>query len=192
MKRPADFDQVQAYGEREKLEPGGYVCVIRKVEETKSRNDKEMVRIYLDVAEGPQAGFYERRYREDDRADKRWPCIVYQLTYDSEGRTNKGFKTFLEAVGKSNPGFDERAIWDERFGEHFKGLKVGGVFGREQYRSQSGELKWAVKCWFFRSVEAIRKGVEPPEDRYLQGTPSPTYGGAAGGTLPSNDDDLPF
>lgn len=192
MRRPADFDQVQGYGDYERLAPGGYVCVIRKVEETKSSSNKEMVRIYLDIAEGPQAGFYERRYREDTRAEKRWPCIVYQLTYDGEGRTNKGFKTFLEAVQKSNAGFDERTIWDERFGEHFKGLQVGGVFGREQYRAQNGELKWSTKCVRFRDVATIRKGVEPPEDKYLEGTASPGYGTAAAGRLPSDDDDLPF
>lgn len=192
MRKPVDYDQVQAYGSFEKLELGGHVCTIRKVEETRSKNNNEMLRIYLDIAEGPQAGYYERQYRQDDRPDKKWPCIVYQVSHDSEGKTNKGFKTFMEAVKKSNPGFDDRTIWDEQFGERFKGLKVGGAFGREQYRNHNGELKWATKCMQFWPVDEIRKGVEVPEDKCLEGTTSPGYSSVAAAVPPPTDDDLPF
>lgn len=166
MQKPANYDTTKAYGEFETLALGGHICRILKVEETTSRSGKEMLGIYLDIAEGEQAGYYKKRYEQDDRPEKKWPCIVYQLTQDRYGNASKGFKTFIQSVSKSNPGFDEAMIWGDGFAEHFKGRLVGGAFGREQYINKNGEFKWAVKCASFYPVDAVRKGIETPQDRY--------------------------
>ncbi|MBO5060266.1 MAG: hypothetical protein J6C82_05065 [Clostridia bacterium] len=193
MKKPNNYDNTQSYGEFEPLELGGHICRIIKVEECISSTDKAMIRIYIDIAEGNQKDYYLKQYEADTREQKKWGCIVYQLVEDNEGNTNKGFKTFITAVGKSNSTFDESKIWDESFCTYFKNKLVGGVFGREQYQNQKGELKWAIKCVQFRDIETIKKGVEVPEDKYLaDGGPmfsmpeSPIQG------YNVDDDDLPF
>lgn len=169
MKKPNNWENTQAYGEFEPLELGGHICKIMQVEETVSRNGKDMLVISLDIAEGPQKDYYAEQYRKNFKPDKKWGCVVYQLIEDADGNANRGFKTFVEAVGKSNPKFEESRIWDtDDINPFFKGLLVGGVFGREQYKNQDGNLKWSIKCMQFRSVEDIKKGVEIPEDRYLK------------------------
>ena len=192
MIKPADYDRVTAYGEFTPLELGGHICQIMSVEETTSSTGKDMLVISLDTApQDKQPGYYMEQWKNDDRPDKKWGCRVFQMVLDKEGRTNRGLKTFITAVEKSNPGFQVQ--WGDGFGACFKNRLVGGVFGREQYQNSYGDLKWSTKCVQFRSVEAIQKGVDVPEDRYLNGH-KPQQDPAAGfGALPDiPESDMPF
>ena len=166
MNKPNDYDKVQPYGEFTPLELGGHILVIKEVEETKSRAGRDMLMIYLDTApEDKQPGYYQKQFADDIRPNKKWGCIVYQLFYDSDGATNRGLKTFHTCVEKSNPGFSVK--WGSGYADCFKGKKIGGVFGREEYLNQKNEKKFATKCFYFRSVEKIQAGVDVPEDRLL-------------------------
>lgn len=190
MRKPANFENTSAYGNFEPLELGGHICTICKVVETRSRAGRDMVEIWLDIAEGPQKGYYAAMWRGDSRPDKRWPCIVRQLVEDENGNTNRGYKTFLDAVKKSNPGFVEDKLWEDDGCDYLKGKLVGGVFGRRQYENQkTGKTGWITECFYFRDVETIRKGVEIPEDKLL--APKQTASFAA---IPDGDEsgDLPF
>lgn len=187
MIKPRDYDQTAAFGEFTPLELGGHICQIMNVEETKSRNGNDMLIISLDTApQDIQPGYYMEQWKADTRPDKRWGCRMFQMVYDSEGKTSRGFKTFITAVEKSNPGFQVQ--WGDSFAKCFKNRLIGGVFGREQYLNASGEAKWFIKCVQLRSVEAIQKGVDVPEDKYLTQAPAP----AQFTPLPDNDGDLPF
>lgn len=174
MQKPSDYDNVQAYGEFTPLKLGGHICKIMQVEETKSSNGKDMLKISLDIAEGEQKDYYAQQYKSDTRENKKWGCIVYQLVHDSNGNTNRGFKSFITAVENSNPGF--KVAWDNKFSTCFKGKLVGGVFGREQYLNAYQEKKFTTKCVQIRSVEAIRNGVDIPEDKLLPESPNNGYG----------------
>ena len=192
MIKPADYDRVSAYGEFTPLELGGHICQVINVEETTSSTGKDMLIISLDTApQDKQPGYYMEQWKNNDRADKKWGCRVYQLVLDKDGNTNRGLKTFITATEKSNPGFQVQ--WGDGFAACFKGRLVGGVFGREQYQNSYGDLKWSTKCVQFRSVEAIQKGVDVPEDRYLNGC-KPQQNPAAGfGELSDiSESDLPF
>lgn len=167
MLKPNDFESVQEYGDFIPVELGGHVCKIMGVKETKSKKDKDMLEISLDIAEGNQIGYYAAQYKADSRTPKKWGCIVYQLIYDNDGNTNRGLKTFITAVEKSNPNF--KVTWDDNFANGFKNKLVGGVFGREQYQDTKGELKFSTKCSSFKSVDIIKAGVEVPEDKLLAG-----------------------
>ena len=191
MKRPNNWENTQAYGDFEPLELGGHICKIMKIEETQSRNGKDMIMIYLDIAEGEQKGYYTEQYRNDNRPNKKWGCIVYQLLEDNYGNTNRGFKTFINAVEKSNSGFDQNAIWDEHFCDYFKNKLIGGIFGREQYENDKGDLKWSTKCVQFRDIETIRNGVPIPADKYLDSPNSQAPSKNEFADMPL-DDDLPF
>lgn len=197
MRKPNNYENTNPYGTFEALELGGHICTICKVVETKSRTGKDMVEIWLDIAEGPQKGYYAAQWRSDTRTDKKWPCIVYQLVEDKDGNTNRGYKTFLESVKKSNPGFVEDKLWEENGCDYLKGKLVGGVFGREQYLNQKHELKWSIKCVQFRDVETIRKGVDIPEDRLLEVVKPKENGGFSAYSsgfeeAGADDGDLPF
>ncbi len=168
MEKPKDYDEVQAFGEFQPLKLGGHICKIMKVEETVSQSGKPMLKISLDIAEGKQKDYYADQYHSDTRSQKRWGCVVNQLVYDNDGDTSRGFKTFVSCVEKSNSGF--RVVWGNGFSGCFKNKLVGGVFGREEYLNQNNEKKFAIKCRYFRSTEAIRQGVEIPQDKFLDDT----------------------
>lgn len=192
MIKPADYDRVTAYGEFTPLELGGHICQIMGVEETTSSTGKDMLIISLDTAQqDKQPGYYMEQWKNDDRQDKKWGCRVFQLVLDKDGNTNRGLKTFITAVEKSNPGFQVQ--WGDGFAACFKGRLIGGVFGREQYQNSYGDLKWSTKCVQFRSVEAIQKGVDVPEDRYLNGHKPQQNPAALFGELSDiSESDLPF
>ena len=197
MVKPSNYDNVQEYGEFKPLELGGHICKIMSVEETKSSTGKDMLKIFLDIAEGEQANYYAEQYKADSRADKKWGCIVYQLTEDKDGNTNRGLKTFITSVEKSNKGFT--VAWGDNFTACLKGKVIGGVFGREQYQNSKGELKFITKCVSFRSVDTVRAGVDVPADKLLSGVVQTGVQGTANTVIPSNFEeialatgDLPF
>lgn len=196
MNKPKNWEKTQAYGEFEPLELGGHICKIMSVEETQSRSGKDMLVISLDIADGPQKGYYADQYKKDFKPDKKWGCIVYQLEEDKDGNANRGLKTFIKAVGESNPDFAEDKIWGSNdLNPFFKGKSIGGVFGREQYKNQNGDLKWSIKCVQFRSVEDIKKGVDIPEDKYLKEeieSPAAGFDINSFEEFDENDSELPF
>lgn len=166
MLKPNDYDQTPCYGEYKPIELGGHICVIKSVEEMTSSTGKPMLLINLDTApQDKQPGFYAEQWRNDTRENKKWGCRVFQMVSDKDGKTNKGFKTFCTSVEKSNNGFSVQ--WGDGFSTCFKNKLVGGVFGREEYIGTDGVPHWATKCVQFRSVEAIKNGVEIPKDKAL-------------------------
>lgn len=191
MLKPRDYDQTAAYGEYKPLELGGHICKIMSVEETTSSTKKPMLIISLDTApQDKQPGYYTEQWKSDDRPNKKWGCRVFQLVYDEDEHTNRGFKTFITSVEKSNPGFQVQ--WGDGFAACFKGRLIGGVFGREQYLNANGEAKWSTKCMFFRSVESIQEGVEVPKDKYLKGYEQPQQTSSDGFQAIDDGEDLPF
>ena len=167
MQKPKNYDNTPAYEQQEVLELGGHIMKIIKVEETVSKNGNAMIKIYLDTDKSDkQPLYFKKRYDNDTREDKKWPCIVYQLVEDAKTHeTNRGLVTFHTCVEKSNSGF--KVVWGDGYGDCFKGKLVGGVFGREQYINRNGNPAFAMKCFFLRSVEAIKNGIDVPDDRLL-------------------------
>lgn len=193
MQKPNNYETTQEYGDFEPLKIGGHICRIIKVEETESQSFKPMIKIYLDIAEGEQAGYYREQYENDTRPEKKWGCIVYQITEDDKGDMNRGFKTFTTSVEKSNPGFE--IAWGdnkEAFENCFKDKLVGGIFRNEQYEKKDGSLGWSVKCYTFRSVDKIKAGVKIPEDKYLDNSNNSAE--PTGFEIPGNNNsgNLPF
>ena len=58
MNKPNDYDSAPMFVEGE-LPPGGYVCHVKKIEETTSKSGNAMPKIALDIYEGQYAGFYQ-------------------------------------------------------------------------------------------------------------------------------------
>lgn len=170
MNKPQDFDTAIGYGEA--LPAGGYVCRIMSVEETVSqKSGAPMIKVSLDIAEGPYKDYFANQYRANTRSDKKWSgnAVVNQLVYDPNGAntTNKGFKSFITAAEKSNSSF--KTQWGDAFCSCFKNKLVGVIFRREQFRPdlQKEDTAFATKAFMFRSADVIRKGVPVPADKLL-------------------------
>lgn len=177
MEKPRDYDNVQGYGDYAKLPAGGYVCRIMSVEETVSKaKGSQMIVISLDIAEGEYKDFYAARYRNDNRPNKKWGCMAYQLIYDTKktNSTNPGFKTFNTSVEESNNGYMTQ--WGVNYAAALKGKLVGVLFGREEFVANDGSHRWNTKPMFFRSVDTIRSGkYETPKDKPLYDNPASNY-----------------
>lgn len=166
MNKPQGYDEAQSYtGDFEQLELGGHICKITevKMEYTQNTNAEVMV-IAFDIAEGRQVGYYQKRFDETQKSNgqAKWQGIYRQFT---QGNSTPYFKGMIENIEKSNAGYN---FAQTGFNEQtLVGKLFGGVFGREQYE-QDGKLKFAIKCRSIRTVEAIRNGVDIPEDKLLK------------------------
>lgn len=183
MEKPEGYDEAQEAGEREQLELGGHICVIKQATAGETSTLKQQLILLLDIAEGPQKDFYQNQFKSDPRVDKKWGCVYRQITV---GNSIPFFKGLVSAIEKSNAGYTWN--WDEKT---LKGKLIGGVFGREEYEGADGKNHWFTKCQSIRSVEAIRKGVPIPEDKPLSGSAKSSYG-RKDDFVEISGDDLPF
>lgn len=189
MNKPQGYDEAQSYtGDFENLELGGHICKITgvKLEYTPNTNAEVLV-IAFDIAEGKQAGYYQRKYDEMKRSNSqaKWQGIFRQFT---QGNSTPFFKGMIQNIENSNEGYN---FANTGFNEQtLVGKLFGGVFGREQYRTQEGKLKFAIKCMSIRSVEKIREGVDIPEDKLLKEEQQDNYFSPE--NYDSTTDDLPF
>lgn len=188
MNKPKAFEEVQAFGGYTPIEVGGHIMIIKKVEETISRTNKAMLRIYLDTDKtDKQPCYFSESYKNDTRENKKWKCINYCMVEDSNGNCSRSLKTFIESVEKSNNGF--KVQWGENFANCLVNKLVGAVFGREEYLDSYGESRFATKCLNFRTVEDVREGrVQAPKDRLLKPSDNVSYEDLN----PVNDTDMPF
>ena len=144
MEKPAGYDEAQSFGEFETLPAGGYKCLIKKVVCEKSQNGKEFLKIGFDIAEGQYKDFYQRKFENDTREDKKWSGIWVLFTEGyNPGTTNPKFKGLITSVEASNPNFkfnfDEQTLVNK---------KVGIVFREEDFEGFDGQVHTSVKPFF--------------------------------------------
>lgn len=199
MMQPKDFNEVQAYAGFTPLAPGGHICKIVNVEETTSqKGGKPMIVVSIDTDNSDsQPIYFQEQYKNSTKVGKKWSnnAVVRQLVLDADGNTNRGFKTFIDTVEKSNQGF--KVQWGANFATSLKGKLIGGVFGKEEYLDNYGGSKFATKFQSFRTVEDIKNGVEVPKDKLLNPTGNGNNNAFNGGGFndditPVDDGDMPF
>lgn len=141
MNKPTGFDEAQAFGEFETLPAGGYKCIIKKVVCEKTETGKEYLKIGFDISEGKYADFYQRKFNNDTREDKKWSGIwtVFSEGYNP-GTTNPKFKGLITSIENSNSefkfNFDEKTLVNK---------KVGLVFREEDFEGQDGQIHTTTK-----------------------------------------------
>lgn len=174
MIKPQNYDNVETFKNFEKLEIGGHICVIKKIEQVTSRTGKPMLQIYLDTDRNDkQPNYYTESYKSDTRENKKWGCI-YRILLDDSDINTRNLKAFNEAVQGSNNNFE--IDWNN-YEKQLTGKIVCGVFRNEEYENHQGELKMAVKLYSFRTIDDLKNGkISEPKDKLLN--------------IRSNNDDL--
>lgn len=189
MNKPQGYDEAQSYtGDYEQLELGGHICKITgvNVEYTPNTNAEVLV-LAFDIVEGRQAGYYQKKYEEAKKANAqaKWQGTYRQFT---QGNSTPYFKGMIENIEKSNQGYN---FANTGFNEQtLIGKQFGGVFGREQYKTQDGKLKFTTKCRYIRTVEAIKNGIDIPEDKLLESEQTNNFFNPD--NYDETTDDLPF
>lgn len=177
MKKYDGYEQAEAYtGDYETLEPGGYICKIKQVK-AEDKDYGTLLRIGFDIFEGEHKDYYQRLFdkKKFEKPDAKWPGMYYQTIKADD---LKYFKGFMIAIETSNPSYSwEKSKWDE---QTLKGKLFGGVFGQEEFVGKDGSIKLSTKCRWIRSIEQIRKGIEIPDIKRLNGSkPTPVHAGSA-------------
>ncbi len=149
MKKPNNYENVQAQGEFTPVELGGHSLIIKEVVEMKSKSNKNMIKISFDFAkDDKQPGYFEKVFKDDIRPDKKWSnqATQYILTEDENGDCSRSFKTFISCVEHSNKGFETQ--WGDLFEKQFKNKRIGGVFGLQMDYYDGREREKRVLRWF--------------------------------------------
>lgn len=200
MIKPRGYDEAAVYSGGRSLPKGGYICEIKKIEEGKSQAGNDVLRVFLDIAEGEYKGFFMEKYMNapivKDK-EKKWGMISTILVLDTTtGDTNKNLKGFLTSVEESNAGFIVDKCWGDDFCKFFKGKLVGCVFGDEYFRGTDGQLHSSAKPRFYLSIDKIKKGeFKIPQDKYPPAESSTDNSFAIGSDfldVTGKDDDCPF
>lgn len=179
MTKPDNWESVQPEnGDYEKLPAGGYVCKIIAVQATRSQAGNEMLKIYLDIAEGNYAGRFMKQYktRKEYEEQPKWPnaAIFNQLT---GGNFVGRFKGLIQTLEKTNPGF--KWDWDEK---KLEGLRCGAMFGEEEWCNRNtGEIRTTTKIRYICPIEGLVDR-DIPELKKLKQTATNT----------TVDEDIPF
>ena len=194
MRKPNNYENTTVPGSFKRFPAGGYVCDIVKMEETKSKAGKPMLKVALEISEGEYAGFFgnlfrERRLSSNKPQEVKYPNegIAYILTEDDEGNCNRNFKGFCTALEESGS-----AVWsDDDKLNNLTGLTVGVIFRREE-DEYNGKTFWKTRPISFRSVQKIQEGdFTVPDDKYLDINYTGT-GFDQTDTFVAAQDDIPF
>lgn len=194
-KKPKDYDNVRI-GEARILPAGGYICKIKRAEETESRAGRPMIKIAFDIDEGEFAGYFSEQFQNkkamaEDPSDVRWPFngTKWILLYDNEGATNRDFKSFCTALIDSGTEVWKKVGKDDVLDTAaFKDARLGIIFRREEH-DYNGRF-WRTVPWGFRSVKAIEDGAfNVPDDKPL----APKAGAyEITDSFSAAEDDIPF
>lgn len=149
MKRINNWDSIVESTSFKRLTPNGYIVKILNVED---HPDKEYLKIYFDIVNGDDKGYFKKQYDGDTRKERKWPNAgTFIRSYKDSAASM--FKGFINAIEKSNKGyqwnFDEKTLVNKI---------VGLIIADEQYQNQKGQVRVRNYVAAVRSVETIEKG----------------------------------
>ena len=166
MQKPNNYDNTQAGGDFTPIRLGGHHLIIKKVEESQTKNGKDMIIVAFDMAPGDdQAGYFMKAFTEDIRPDKKWPRAgrQYIVVNDQDGNCSRNFKSFITSVEKSNNGFT--VTWGNKFAAQFKDKRIGGVFGEVENEYEGKTTMRHELRWFCEDSKADNANI--PNAKYL-------------------------
>lgn len=161
MELPKDYDETEGItGDYDVLKAGGYICKIVSAKAEKSQAGNEMLVLAIDIVEGENKGYFQRRFDENKKQNTdpnkqiKWSNngIHRIMKLDKDGRCNKFFKGFGTIIEESNSGYkwtgDEASLKDK---------VLGCIFGEEEYEKMDGSIGTTVKAKSIRSVKCIQE-----------------------------------
>lgn len=174
MNKIPAYATTQAAKEFNDMPAGGYVCIIKNVEDNAAG---QYLFVEVDVAEGE---FKNYALDTQERAGF-WPLSFYR-NYDDKAL--KFFKSFIEAIEQTN----NRYVWDWNE-KSLVNKGIGIVFREEEYVSKKdGKVRTHLRPYRFTTATKIREGdFKTPAPKLLDRVPdAPVF------TEEEDDGTLPF
>lgn len=196
MKKPSNWNDVKAAGERVKLPAGGYEAKIinaKVVNYEGSNGSYERLEIAVDITAGEYKDYYKQDFDSNTRDDKKWRGVArfYVPTDDGSEKdeyTKSVLKSVTDALEDSNKGY--HWDWDET---KLKGLKVG-ILVRDKEYEIDGKHGFSPEIFRFTDINRIKEGkFTVPKQKLLKGSSGTTAAASSGDdSAASGDDDYPF
>lgn len=199
IKKPNNWENVQAFAERQKLPVGAYVCKIRSAV-VKNDGYGDQLCILFDIEDGEYAGYYAADYKANQREDKKWKGVLrYWLPKDDGSEkdewTKSSFKGLIASIENSNKRYTWD--WDER---SLAGKEIGIIFRNEEWEFK-GKTGWTARPFRATSVDSVADcSYTIPKDKPLKAKSSSEFGSYAapvseyGGytSMEEDDDQMAF
>lgn len=135
---------------------GAYILKLISVEEKKS-GQKDMAVFHFDIGEdikgdGKAVGFYQRKFDNDTRPNKKWGLSLYQtITSENVGYYKGILKSFAESNTMHFP------IEEFKKKNHnlslLVGFSVGSILRMEEYQKDDGSIGEILKIFFICSTQ---------------------------------------
>lgn len=195
MKKPSNWNDVKAAGERVKLPAGGYEAKIinaKVVNYDGSNGSYERLEIAVDITAGEYKDYYKQDFDSNTRDDKKWRGVArfYVPTDDGSEKdeyTKSVLKSVTDALEDSNK--DYHWDWDET---KLKGLKVG-ILVRDKEYEIDGKHGFSPEIFRFTDINRIREGkFTVPKQKLLKGSSGTSAAVSSGDDSAASDDDYPF
>ena len=195
MKKPSNWNDVKAAGERVKLPAGGYEAKIinaKVVNYEGSNGSYERLEIAVDITAGEYKDYYKQDFDSNTRDDKKWRGVArfYVPTDDGSEKdeyTKSVLKSVTDALEDSNK--DDHWDWDET---KLKGLKVG-ILVRDKEYEIDGKHGFSPEIFRFTDINRIKEGkFTVPKQKLLKGSSGTSAAASSGDDSAASDDDYPF
>lgn len=163
IKKPQNYESLK--NSFESLNAGGHKCVIMEAKEDKDPNGRDILRISFDTAnDDTQPKYFSNLYIKDTRPDKKWSYSGQKTFWQDSEWFESNLSKMTGAIEKSNPDVE---IWSNGVLDlaKLKGLKVGIVFGIEDYIKEDHSLGASCKPRYFCGYdEAFQQAIPKKKD----------------------------
>ena len=149
ISKPSNYEQINENSVSRKLPMGGYVCVIRRVEDNEA--DK-YINVEYEVAEGDYKGIAVDNY-------EKWGKCGHNFRVYYSDKSLWRFKRFITRVEQTNPGF----TFDWTNINCLVNKGIGLVIGYRQYWGKDGKLKEALDVQDFCTAGEVRNDELPKQ-----------------------------
>ena len=163
IKKPQNYENLK--NSFESLNAGGHKCVIMEAKEDKDPNGRDILRVSFDTAnDDTQPKYFSNLYIKDTRPDKKWSYSGQKTFWQDSEWFESNLSKMTGAIEKSNPDVE---IWNNGVLDlaKLKGLKVGIVFGIEDYIKEDHSLGASCKPRYFCGYdEAFQQAIPKKKD----------------------------
>lgn len=168
---PKNWNEIEAkeVGDFMNLSLGGHICKILDVREyTSELSGNTSLKVSIDIDENNEfKDYFKKQYDSNTLSERKWPtgAVKYLSLKEEQAPYLKGF---IKAVENSNNIKINVEAGKELDLTQFKGLKIAGVFGLEEYKNDKGEVKTSTKLVQFRSLDKLKE-IQIPKVKLISG-----------------------
>ena len=160
MKKIDNWDEIETneYVASERLKLGGQICIIKNVKKYEHNGIKK-ISLELDINEGEQKGFYQKKYDERPDSAKFWDdgATLSFVEEPIEQKDKEYIKGLIKAIESYNPNY--KWDWDE---EKLKDKIIGVNFSLKEYQGSDGNIYTKPQAYrYVNSKENFREDFIP-------------------------------